>query len=249
MAPLPQADMPSWPRILLADDNPDNMALIALFLEETPYRLETVTNGREAVDRHAVAPYALIFMDLEMPGMDGYEATLAIRALEQRWGVAPIPILALTAHALPEHRQRCRQAGFTDFLVKPVRRASILEVLSRYLGAPPATPEPSDEDRPAPKIPDAPDRDRLRPLLPLFFTTCEEALATANLALTMGDLETARFQGHRLKGSAHSFGFREIGLAGEALERAGGDGDTQAAQAAWLRARDLLALARRDMSG
>lgn len=239
MAPPPDAVAPGRQRVLLVDDNPDNVALLLLFMEDAPYRLETAGNGREAVDLHAARPYDLIFMDLEMPFMDGYEATKAIRAQERQSGAGPVPILALTAHALGEHRQRCRQAGFTDFLVKPVRRATILAALTKFLDRP--TSHPEVRTPPA----DQPSRERLGPILPLFFTTSEQALAAADLALRQGDMETARQQGHRLKGSARSFGFPEIGQAGEDLERASAAGDPPAARAAWLRARDWLALARR----
>lgn len=229
------------PRILLADDNRDNTTLIALYLENEPYRLEIVANGREAVDRYAAEPPDLIFMDLEMPVLDGYEATRAIRVLERQRGGPPIPILALTAHALPEHRRRCHEAGCTDFLVKPVRKAAILAALARHLGRDlAASPSPSRE-------PVQPDRERLRPLLPLFFDTCQQSLDTATRAMALGDLETARAQGHRIKGSARSYGYWELGLAAEDLERAAVDDDAKAARNALARVRDLLALARRDI--
>ena len=225
------------PRILLADDNQENVVLLALYLEGLPYQLEMAFTGRQAVECHTARPYDLIFMDLEMPDMDGYQATEAIRTTEQQNDHPPVPILALTAHALPEHRQRCHEAGFTDFLVKPVRKAHIFAALSRHLGTavPPAAAPP--------------DKERLRPLLPLFFATCDQALTEANRALALGDLETVRLQGHKLKGSTRSFGFFELGLAAEALERAGEDKDAKAAMAALTRARDLLALARREVTG
>jgi CheY-like chemotaxis protein/HPt (histidine-containing phosphotransfer) domain-containing protein len=244
IAPL-SVDAPLPPRILLADDNQDNVALIALYLERAPYRLETAENGRQAVERHMAAPFDLIFMDLEMPVQDGYDATRTIRQWERQQRKSPIPILALTAHAMDEHRERCRQAGFTDFLVKPVRKAAILAALDRYLGRAVA---PGDRPAPATPRPAAqPDRERLRPLLPLFFTTCEETLDAANRALALGELETARGQGHKLKGAARSFGFTEIGQAGEALELAAGDGDAKAALASLLLARELVAQARREL--
>lgn len=236
---------PQPPRILLADDNPDNAALIALFLEDAPYRLEKACDGRQAVERHFAAPYDLIFMDLEMPGMDGYEATRTIRSRERQEGRPPIPILALTAHALTEHRERCRQAGFTDFLVKPVRRAAILAALAEYLG-PPTAPDPPAE--PKTTTATAPDRERLRPILPIFCRTCEESLAAAEQALADDDMEGVRMQGHRIKGSARSFGFPEIGQAGEDMERAGSRGDAPAARTALKQARDRLAQAKKELA-
>jgi len=246
MASLPYADAPLPPRILLADDNPDNAALIALFLEGAPYRLEKAANGRQAVERHFAAPYDLIFMDLEMPGMDGYEATRAIQAREREEGRPAVPILALTAHALTEHRERCRQAGFTAFLVKPVRRASILTALAEHLGPPTEASRPS---APEPTAAAAPDRERLRSILPIFCNTCEESLAAVEQALVDDDMEVVRREGHRIKGSARSFGFPELGQAGEDLERAGGRGDAPAARTALKQARDRLAQAKKELAG
>jgi len=243
MVSPPHVGAPLPPRILLADDNQENVALIALFLEGLPYRVESAFTGRQAVECHTEKPYDLIFMDLEMPDMDGYQATATIRAMEEQGNLPPIPILALTAHALSEHRERCLQSGFTDFLVKPIRRASILEALAKYLAF------PKDATGPAAGADDthtvAPDRERLRQILPIFCQSCEEALAEAEQALDAGNLERVRMQGHRLKGSARSYGFMQLGQAGAAMEEAGEKDDGPAARTALRQARDLLVLARR----
>ncbi|UJX41454.1 response regulator [Desulfovibrio sp. JY] len=231
------------PRILLVDDNADNLILMRLFLG-CNYHVDEAANGREAVDRFAAMAYDLIFMDLEMPVLDGHDATRAIRALELRQKRPPTPILILTAHSLDEQRDRCRAAGCSDFLVKPVRKAAILAVLERFLGR--DAPAPS---MPAPAPPQAAgpsprallvDQERLRLLLPLFFDTAAQTLDMARLALDRGDLETARRQGHKLKGSALSYGFEEIGLAAKDLELAGEAGDAPHAAAALDRAARLL---------
>lgn len=233
------------PRILLADDNQENVVLLALYLEGLPYQLEMAFTGRQAVECHTARPYDLIFMDLEMPDMDGYQATEAIRTTEQQNDHPPVPILALTAHALSEHRDRCLQSGFNDFLVKPVRRAAILEALAKYLSpgaeasAPPSAPVQEDVI--------APDKERLRKILPIFCKSCEEALAEAEQALEAGNLEQVRMQGHRIKGSARSYGFQELGQAGAAMEDAGQKDDGPAARTALVRARDLLVQARREL--
>jgi HPt (histidine-containing phosphotransfer) domain-containing protein len=143
---------------------------------------------------------------------------------------------------MDEHRLRCQEAGCTDFLVKPVRKAAITSALARFLGPGKATPPAAGGSGPS----DAPDRDRLRPLLPTFFATATDTLAVARLALAAGDLETAGRQGHKLKGSARSYGFADLGLAAETLEQAGQVSDAATAAAALDKAATLLANARKD---
>ncbi|EFL51561.1 response regulator receiver and Hpt phospho transfer protein [Solidesulfovibrio fructosivorans JJ]] len=238
---MPSVSAP--PRILLVDDNADNLVLMRLFLD-SDYRIDEAANGREAVDRFAAATYDLVLMDLEMPVLDGHDATRAIRALESRENRPPTPILVLTAHSLDEQRDRCREAGCSDFLVKPVRKAAILAALRRFLGRDTAAPDTpvSAPDRAAEPAacPLLVDRERLRQLLPLFFDTAAKTLEAARLALDQGDLEAARRQGHKLKGSALSYGFEEIGLAAKDLELAGEAGDAPHAATALDRTARLL---------
>ena len=231
------------PRLLLVDDNRDNLALIRLYLESDRYRIDEAHNGAQAVERFAAAPYDLVLMDLEMPVVDGYEATRRIRELERQRGKNPTPILALTAHALEEHRLRCEQAGFTDFLAKPVRKAAVLRTLLHYLGPAGESAEPP---KPQPPGADAPDPARLTALLPLFFAASGQALDAARVAVDQGALDEARRQGHRLKGSAGSYGFPELARAAAALEQAAAAGNAAAAAAARDWAAALLAQARLD---
>jgi CheY-like chemotaxis protein len=97
--------------------------------------VEVVNDGAEAVQRiiAATAPVDIILMDCEMPVMDGYRATLEIRRHERTIGSAPLPIVALTAHALPEYQQRSRDAGMNDHLNKPINLAALSTLLERYL--------------------------------------------------------------------------------------------------------------------
>ena len=93
--------------------------------------MDLVSTGREAVERLAQADYDLVFMDCQMPVMDGFEATVAIRASGGKRST--IPIIAMTAYALPSDRERCLEAGMTDYLSKPLEAAQLREVLARLL--------------------------------------------------------------------------------------------------------------------
>jgi PAS domain S-box-containing protein len=120
-------------RVLLAEDGPDNQRLFRTILTKAGIDLTIVDNGQEALDAikrrdPGAAPFDMILMDMQMPVMDGYTATAAIRAA----GYAG-PILALTAHALATDRAKCIAAGCTEFLTKPVDRRRLLDELSRHL--------------------------------------------------------------------------------------------------------------------
>jgi CheY-like chemotaxis protein len=119
-------------RILLVEDAEDNRRLICSYLKNHPFRVDIAENGQEALQRYQEAKYDLVLMDVQMPVMDGYTATRAIRAWERVSGRAETPILALTANALQEDLARSQAAGCTDHLTKPIRKAVLLETLEAY---------------------------------------------------------------------------------------------------------------------
>jgi len=125
--------MPRKARILVAEDNPVNQLVVRAMLERLGMTVLMVEDGARAVSAVQSQPLDLVLMDCQMPVMDGYEAATTIRALSA--DVARIPIIALTANALSEDRERCANAGMDDYLAKPVTGAALADMLARHLGA------------------------------------------------------------------------------------------------------------------
>ena len=121
-------------RILLAEDTEDNRFLIRHYLSKSPHTLVEVENGQEALDAvtGSDVPFDLVLMDMQMPVMDGYEATRQIRAWERENGREPLKIVALTAYALKEEVDRSLQAGCDGHLTKPIKKKTLLEGISTY---------------------------------------------------------------------------------------------------------------------
>jgi CheY-like chemotaxis protein len=117
-------------RILLAEDSLVNQKLALALLTRMGHQVRIANNGREAVELSQAEPFDVVFMDVQMPEMDGFEAAAAIRAREQGTG-RHLPIVALTAHAMKGDREHCLEAGMDDYLSKPVRAAEIAATLAR----------------------------------------------------------------------------------------------------------------------
>jgi len=122
------------PRVLLVEDNPINQKIALWMLEKIGCNVNVAANGIEALKALQLFSYDLIFMDCQMPEMDGYEATRRIRKLPKP--ISDIPIVALTANAFKEDQTKCIEAGMNDFVTKPVESSTLESKLKRYLKAP-----------------------------------------------------------------------------------------------------------------
>ena len=119
-------------RILLVDDLEDNRDLVIFFLKSLPYSVDTAENGLEAVERIRTTSYDIVLMDVQMPRMDGLQATATIRQWERAEGRRPTPIIALTAQALTEEREKALAAGYTAHLTKPIKKPDLLKAIEGY---------------------------------------------------------------------------------------------------------------------
>ena len=141
----PQPPARRSPRILAAEDNEVNRALLGYLLKALGYRADMVGDGRQAVEACGRESYDLVLMDCHMPVMDGFEATLALRALEEA-GDRHVPVIAVTASVLEEDVQRCRASGMDDWLGKPYSLEELRAVIERWTPAAPSEPPPAESE-------------------------------------------------------------------------------------------------------
>ncbi|HEY7453759.1 MAG TPA: response regulator [Thermoleophilaceae bacterium] len=225
-------------RILVAEDNVVNQKLALRLLEQMGYRADVAANGFEALAAVERQPYDLVLMDVQMPEMDGFEAS---RAITRRWAAGARPrIVAMTANAMQGDRELCLAAGMDDYLSKPVRVEELMDVLEgtasreperlRPAGAAPRGPDGDPAsgdalDRPAfARLRASMDDGALDELLATFVEDTRELVGAMRRALARRELDPFRRAAHSLKSNAASFGAMALsGLARdlETLARAG----------------------------
>jgi CheY-like chemotaxis protein len=199
-------------RVLVAEDNPVNQKVIVKILERMGLRVDVVANGLEAVEAVARLPYDLVLMDCQMPEMNGFEATGAIRRRESDVGtrsVTRLPIVALTAHAMQGEMERCLQAGMDDYTTKPLRMAELERVLDSYL----VETEAEASAEPA-GAPDLPRQTYLTDLVALYRRNLPSHFKALEQALSEGRFQEGASMLHSLKGVLGNLGAQEAeGLA------------------------------------
>jgi CheY-like chemotaxis protein/HPt (histidine-containing phosphotransfer) domain-containing protein len=202
-------------KILIAEDSMDNRLLVQMYLKGSPHQFTFAEDGKVVVDRFEAGGFDLILMDMQMPVMDGLTATRAIRAIERERGSAAIPIIALTANALPQDVELSRKAGCNSHLSKPISKHKLLSAVEEYgpmtnSAVLPETepPQPIRIEMPA----------GLEEIVPGYLAARREELPEMMSLLAACDFKRLVVLGHNIKGTGGSYGFPELTRMGAALE-------------------------------
>ena len=232
--------------ILLVEDNPVNRRVASVMLEKLGYSVDVAANGREALDAISRFPYPAVLMDVQMPEMDGLEATREIRRREGETGARRLPIIAMTANALEGDRETCLRAGMDDYVAKPVKAAELGEVLERWTAgetSPTAEPDAArtgtngtgpvssngSVDRSVLQslrdLQEEGEPDILTELINLFLDDAPIRLRSIREAAAKGDAHALEKNAHTLKGSSQNMGATRMGALCAELQEAGSAGD------------------------
>jgi signal transduction histidine kinase/DNA-binding response OmpR family regulator/HPt (histidine-containing phosphotransfer) domain-containing protein len=237
-------------RILLAEDNPTNQQVALCILEKMGYHAVAVANGQEVIQALEMVPYDLVFMDVQMPVMDGFEATRAIRAAEAGTGdtqtdecVRPhaalqgrrVPIIAMTAHAMKGDRERCLEAGMDDYVAKPIAPQALAEAIRKWLfpshkpppqvaassGAAEGAAEMPVFDRPALLERLLGDEVILKEIIACFLADVVTQTQALRAHIEAGEAELAGCQAHTIRGAAANVGGVAMSAVACQMEEAG----------------------------
>src|SRR4030095_1628281 len=242
---VPESQQPArlrGARILLAEDNDINQQIAIELLEGAGATVTVANNGREAVDMLSSSQqplsYDIVLMDLQMPAMDGYQATPRLRA-EAR--LATLPIIAMTAHATVVERERCLATGMNDHIAKPIDPASLFETVGRFcqpreaqattppaVTAPAIMPSIANLDTKGGLSRVAGNQKLYVKLLRQFVEQQGPAVEQITSALAKGDTPHATLLAHTLKGVAGNIGATQVQTTASALEKSISNADTAA---------------------
>jgi two-component system, sensor histidine kinase len=242
-------------RVLVAEDNPVNQAVIMGILKKMEHTSVLARNGREALSLATSEKFDVVFMDVQMPEMDGLAATAAIRGAERKTG-SHILIVAMTAHAMKGDRERCLQGGMDDYVSKPLRFRDIEEVLGN-LDDPPlvltqSLPNPFSWSKAQALDRLGGDEELLRELCQIYLEESPKLLEKLRQALAKNDAETVRQVAHSIKGEVGYLGAEKALQAARQLENLGNDNDlSQAAAVFAVLEHELIGvqLALKEMAG
>ncbi|MBN2297255.1 MAG: response regulator [Deltaproteobacteria bacterium] len=241
-------------QILLAEDYPTNQQVAMRHLQKAGYHVDLAENGRQALTACKCKQYDIVLMDIQMPFMDGYEATRKIRELEERlrdevgsdgpFRLNRIPIIAMTAHAIRGFKEKCLEMGMDDYIAKPLRRQELLDMVDKWAMASESfqpRPELHEEDaiHEACKMDNSPinykmamdefdcDKEFLMELLDGFIKNVREQVDTIRGAISRNDAEKVRTEAHSIKGGAANICAERLSAAASDLEKIGKSGNLE----------------------
>ena len=219
--------------ILVAEDYEPNQDVAKMHLTTAGHMVDFAADGKEAVAMSEIKHYDMIFMDIQMPEMDGYTATRLIRS-----GDSPccnIPIIGLTANAESGTQQGCLDAGMNDVVTKPIRRKHLCNVVNKWLGEPDENPQAiSNND--TKQIDEAPfnfeqavdefggNRDLVATVMDKFISNVELQFQIFKDAMEKQDIDTIRKEAHKIRGGAANLTASQLSVAAENLEKCAASG-------------------------
>jgi CheY-like chemotaxis protein/HPt (histidine-containing phosphotransfer) domain-containing protein len=223
---------PQQLHILLAEDNRVNQRLAIAILQKQGHTVVVANNGQEALDALERQTFDLVLMDVQMPILDGFEATAAIRAKEQQTNTH-IPIIAMTAHAMTGDRERCLAAGMDGYVAKPIQPQALAQAIENI-----PLPAPQQQASESPQAPcescfdwsealeriDG-DMEFLRELVDMFLDEAPTLLSQIEEAAKNYDGERLQRTAHQLKGAMSNFGAKDAIKAAQTLETLGAKRD------------------------
>ena len=218
-------------RVLLAEDNPVNQQVATAMLLKRGHHVDVASNGREAVDAVAREPYDVILMDIQMPEMDGFEATEMIRGLPQG---RTLPIIALTAHALSGERERCLARGMSGYLAKPFKAHDLFAAVegrgAQPVDAAAARSPAVDLAAFRRTMEEAGAADAVDGILETFVATLPQRLDALVAAAGGTEAEPLQRAAHAFKSAAGTIGAGHLAALLEEMERAAYGGDLAGAR-------------------
>jgi CheY-like chemotaxis protein len=229
-------------KILLAEDNPVNQMTATTMLEKLGHAVTVANNGREAVDKVQGEQFDVVFMDVQMPEMDGLAATGQIRALEKQTR-KHVPIVAMTAHAMKGDKERCLEAGMDNYVSKPIRRkelsAVIEAIIQQFLAPGEAVDGTNGKEESAMEVFDKDglleecdgDLEYISRMLQMFDNDIRERMVRLQKAVDAGDCDAMMREAHAVKGGAGNFFATAAFETAQQLETMGRNKQCQGAQA------------------
>lgn len=247
-APAP-AEKPEVPKIaLVVDDIPVNQKLLIMHLKKMGFQVESAFNGKDAVDLVKQKDFSLIFMDCDMPVMNGYEATIAIRHDELKSG-KHVPIVAMTSYDRVGDRERCLSVGMDEYLTKGVTQKQLQEVvqwcLSRGTGAQEAAESSAHSEAEKDQLLDMDEliktfgKFELEEILKLFLMSTTTLTSCLQFAIEDHDVESVSHFAYSLKGPCASIGLNQMATLSAEITKSGEDGRWEEAMTSYKRLRRL----------
>ena len=215
-------------RILLVDDSEHNRMVIEHHLHPFCQRIDCAENGQVAFDLFVTNSYDLVFMDIQMPIMDGHLATQMIRKWERENDKKQTPIIGLTAYTLKSELEAIQDSGCTETQMKPMRKSKLLDIIRKFCPTQNFQHNGTSQNEPKNDVVHVPMN--MKELVQRYVNELKREVMDSLSLLEKGDFETVKIFGHRLKGSGEAYGFEKLTHFGDSLEQSATGCQTESTQ-------------------